>query len=361
MALVVRCTGCRGTSGIDDSERGLTVQCPHCEAQFVALPEAETVQSKRPKRNPTASTRRRKNLEPAESLPPSRTDSPASEADHDPLRLPTGGLPPSVLIGLALLPFAIPIFWILIPALIGPGPLLSIAVPLAIAVSTSILCLAIIYTIDWSPSIRIKGVLMLLGLAAFASISLYFLTQHDVQLIKHFFGHEDWHDFQAPHDPVYTTSLPGKAQREERQQPIPLVPLECYSVVFEKDPGDKYLFVVGSGRLQPKKGAKGPQQGSPRWFEQLIDGIVAQSGGQLDPEQKIKTVTAEISSKEHADGREFAIKLPDQKTSRVVRVFLDQENLFYQSVEGVELPPEEDGIWTFFKDFKIRGSHGHRR
>src|SRR6202030_2917532 len=89
---------------------------------------------------------------------------PSHEDDHDPHRHPPGGLPASVLIGLALLPFAIPILWLIAPIVFGQPPMPSLAVPLAIALSASILSLAVIYTIDWSPQLRVKGVLILVGL-----------------------------------------------------------------------------------------------------------------------------------------------------------------------------------------------------
>src|SRR5262249_42094461 len=121
----------------------------------------------------------------SETKPASETP---AEPDHDPHREAQGPLPTSVLIGLALLPFLIPIMWLIGPAILGEEPVLSVAAPIALAVSTSILCLAIIYTIDWTPTTRVKGVLTLVALSYFTGASLYFLKKEMVEQVKKFFG-----------------------------------------------------------------------------------------------------------------------------------------------------------------------------
>src|SRR5579872_7038261 len=181
MALVVRCPDCRGVSQVDPSARGLTVQCPLCNSEFTAVPEAEliTTSGTESRTTSTAPSRSREESRSSrtreETRPPrAREDSRSprrrdefrtrdesrtrekteraksrepNEDDHDPHRHPVSGLPASVLVGLALLPFAIPVLWVTAPPIIGHTPQLSFAVPLAIAVSASILSLAVIYTI----------------------------------------------------------------------------------------------------------------------------------------------------------------------------------------------------------------------
>ena len=54
--------------------------------------------------------------------------------------------------------------------------------------SASVLCLAVVFTVDWTPATRLKGVLMLVGLAYFAGLSLYFLKEEMVDRAKQAFG-----------------------------------------------------------------------------------------------------------------------------------------------------------------------------
>ena len=54
-----------------------------------------------------------------------------------------------------------------------------------------------IYTVDWTPTTRIKGVLMLVGLSYFTAFSLYFLKKEMVERVKRFSGWtraSEWQD-----------------------------------------------------------------------------------------------------------------------------------------------------------------------
>src|SRR5262249_19856974 len=149
MALVtVRCPACRGQSRVEATALGLTVGCPRCGEPFVALEEAELVAP-----GPRQLVGPRRLIDPLPAYadrPHGPADQSAAEnQDHDPHRNPPGGLPVSVLIGLALLPFAIPILWLIASVVVGQPPMLSPAAPVALAVAASILCLAVIYTVDW--------------------------------------------------------------------------------------------------------------------------------------------------------------------------------------------------------------------
>src|SRR5439155_23835406 len=136
---------------------------------------------------------RRRRHQPAEPAPAPGPD------PHDPPPPHSSGLPASVLVGLALLPFAIPLLWLMGPTVLGQQPALSLAAPASLALSASILCLAVVYTVDWTPSTRVKGVLMLVGLSYFAGLSLYFLKSEMVDRVRVFFGAErEWEDFRGP-------------------------------------------------------------------------------------------------------------------------------------------------------------------
>jgi hypothetical protein len=346
MALVVRCPGCRGASQVDAAARGFTVQCPLCGETFIALPEAALVSSRRPERktNKQVSTRSREEPESQQSLETDR-QRPTIEDDHDPHRHPPGGLPASVLMGLALLPLAIPVLWMIVPVLFGHTPLLSVAVPLAIAASASILSLAVIYTIDWSPQVRVKGVLILVGLAYFFAVSLYFLKPEMVEWVKTFFGHpKRWIHFSHPSAPrIHGVLLPDLPQKSD-EQPVPGMNLDCYKLIHI-DPTGKYEFVVAVDMPPPQKAKGGDTElGSDTWYDSTIDRIVASVGGHRDPE------VPEAKLSEPA-GRGVGIKLPDDKTIRIVRLYVDRGRVYYLSIEGADLTSEDEYVRKFFNSF----------
>jgi hypothetical protein len=267
-------------------------------------------------------------------------------------------LPPSVLIGLALLPFAIPILWLSAPAVIGP-PKLSIAVPLAIAVSASILCLAVIKTIDWSPAIRIKGVAMLVALSYFAGASLYFLKPQMMDWLKSRLAHEQWVRVLPQEGPGFAVWLPAVPQVDRKLQPIPGIELRCLKLTHDLVGGEdlgQLSFVVGAGTPDKKAGA---ELGTDSWFRQTIDSIVEESSGRLDEEDEVEIVQVQVNKPlRRASGRQFRIKMPDDKTLRTVRVFVVDGNVFYLSVEGSDLRLQlEDPVYVrFFEMFVIEGT-----
>jgi len=262
------------------------------------------------------------------------------------------GLPASVLVGLALLPFAIPVLWVIAPPLIGHTPQLSFAVPLAIAVSASILSLAVIYTIDWSPSLRLKGVFMLLGLAFFTSVSLYFLNKEMVNRVQTFFGNKRWIRFSPPNAPHrYTVMMPEKPD-PDNNQPIPGITLECYKLTHTEEFNDSintYIFVVGS-ELAPNRDDKNRDQASDKWFKSMIEAIVKKAEGQLDP--NIVHLNGQIG-RQLGPGREFVINLPDGKTVCIVHLYLIDGRIYYLSLEAEDLKKEDGVAQEFFLSFKV--------
>src|SRR5437016_4988966 len=119
MAVVVRCPACRGEAQVGPEAIGLLVVCPRCSEPFLAAAEAVPIGesangrpgASRPRRaraEPVAPARqplRRRRHQPAEPAPAQGPD------PHDPPPPHSSGLPASVLVGLALLPFAIPLLW----------------------------------------------------------------------------------------------------------------------------------------------------------------------------------------------------------------------------------------------------------
>jgi hypothetical protein len=296
----------------------------------VALEEAELV-APGPVR-PAAPPRRVPDPQPA---PP-----PGQEQDHDPHRNLPGGLPASVLIGLALLPFAIPILWLVAPAVLGQAPTLSPAVPVALAVSTSILCLAVIYTIDWSPATRVKGVLMMVVLAYFAAVNLYFLRKQTVDEVKKFFGvGPEWVGF-TPLDNTYTVSLPADPHAIKDQPLTGLAQLNCYKAshrafVAQLD------FVVGSG--PPQGLANGPGPGTDPWFELAAAKVRDHARGQLRSKDPIQY--------QNSPGYELVIERGSDV--RIVRLFVIKDRVYYLAVES-QGRPDSDLVEDFFNSFTAR-------
>lgn len=346
---VVRCTACLGVSQVETGALGLTVRCPRCDATFVAVEEAEVVVPVRPARNPLLPvpephlqprrTRRRRPEHPADREP-----SPAAVSNED--HPPSGPLPASVLIGLALLPFAIPILWLVAPAVTGVPAAMSIATPTALALSASILCLAVIYTVDWTPTTRIKGVLMLVGLAYFGAVSLYFLKREMVERFKRFTGLEERIDWQEFNTPDYRVSMPGPAQPVKAgDAPIQSVKLDFFKADSDQ-PISKLVVVVGSGEIPENANGDDPKPATDEWFDQLAREISAQSRGlQSDQITRIKY--------RGFPGRQWEIQLPDQGQIRIVQVIVVMDRLYYLAAEGFALSARDGQVRTVFNSFHV--------
>jgi hypothetical protein len=370
---VVRCPTCRGESQVDPAALGLTVLCPRCDATFMAIEEAEVVAPTRPNRNPTtppASERSRarrrpsrrppepgyERYEPDRELEPAREPQQPAEQDHDPHRFPPGGLPVSVLIGLALLPFAIPVLWLVGPAIIGEAPVLSIATPMALAVSASVLCLAVIYTIDWTPSTRVKGVLMLVSLAYFAAVSLYFLKKEMVEQIQKITGTSDginWQGFSPPNSKNgdYAVNMPSRPPKAIKEQPILSLVLTCYQSSHQAPLGGRhYVFVVGSSeKLVKNPNLNGTELGTDAWYDEIERETVARSGGTLVPD-----TSHSVLQQDRFKGRELQIALGGDRF-RVVRIFLIKGHVYYLSAEGNDVHEGEVPALRFFDSFFVNG------
>jgi hypothetical protein len=342
---VVRCTACLGVSQVEAGALGLTVRCPRCDATFVAVEEAEVVAPVRPARNPLLPvsephleprrTRRRRPEHAAD-----HESNPAPEPNEGSYHTSSGPLPASVLIGLALLPFAIPILWLVAPAVTGVAPAMSIATPFALALSASILCLAVIYTDDWTPTTRIKGVLMLVGLAYFGAVSLYFLKKEMVERFKRFTGLEERIDWQNHDTGDYQVSMPGPAKPVAvRDVPIRSIPLVWFRADCDQPLGP-LTSIVGSADLPD-------HAGNDAWFDQITKEIVRESGGQQ------RGQTSSIRYARSFPGRQLEILLPDKSTIRIVRVFVIQGRFYYLAIEGFAIKARDRHPQTFFDSFQV--------
>ena len=321
---------------------GLTVVCPRCHEQFLAIEEAALVVK------PSSVSRRSEPLGPARQQvrTPQRArrtaepvGAPGSPDPHDSPIAPTGGLPVSVLIGFALLPFAIPLLWLIGPHLLTQPPALSLAAPAALALSASILCLSVVFTVDWTPSTRIKGVLMLVGLSYFAGLSLYFLKKEMVDRAKEFLSPpEKQYEFKAPKGP-YHVRLPVNPQevQEVKVQPLAGWKLSCYQTHHEPLVASPVSYLFGSGPdTMPK---------SENWFEEIGKAVVADAGdAPVSPPSGVKSVDGH-------SGQRWIVELPN--ADRLVEVYRVNGTVYYLSIESERLSPDDPRAKTFFNSFQI--------
>jgi hypothetical protein len=311
--------------------------CPRCSGPFLAAPEAAPVTPSRadPVAPPARPARRRapRSRNRAEPVAPPPADQPA--APHNPHDRPLeSGLPASILIGLALLPFVIPLLWLIAPLVVGQPSALSLAAPTALAAAAAALSLAVIYTIDWTPATRVKGVLMLVGLAYFAGLSLYFLKKDMVDRVKRAFD-PTWSEFRPP-DKKCAVRLPGKPTRVE-YPPLGRCSLECYHTSQPLLTGEVHYW-VGFG-ADPQPGTR-----DDPWFK--------------DVEQALRSnnvrLAAEAESVPYQDspGRQWVLAT-QPGVARVVRVYRVKGRVYYLAVEASDLQTDDDEVTKFLDSFRV--------
>ena len=337
MAVVVRCTGCRGASQVRPEAVGLLVVCPLCHEAFLAIEEAApVVKPAAPKpRAATVQPVRRPRRSVAEPVHEHVSSSP-----HEAPRPPDSGLPVSVLFGFALLPLAIPLLWLIGPHLLSKPPALTLAAPISLAIAASVLCLAVVLTVDWTPLTRIKGVLILVGLSYFAGLSLYFLKKDLVERVRDFLTPtQRWQQFQAPAR-NFEVTVPGEPQ-PTNLQPLRGWSLTCYQSAASPFSTQPLQFYFGSG--------PDAKPNVDNWFDEVGKAMEAAAGqdATFEPATEAKALDDRFV------GRQWKIDLPSDRT-RVVRVFRANKTVFYLSVEG-ESPDMEGNadLDRFFNSFRI--------
>ena len=270
--------------------------------------------------------------------PPREFDRPRPSAAESAEPAPPGhGLPASVLVGLALLPFVIPLLWLIAPLVTGQQPTLSVAAPAALAVAASALCLAVVYTADWSPATRIKGVLMLVGLAYFTGLSLFYLKKNMVDRVKAFFGTDGvWTEFRPPRGNC-KVNLPGKPELL-KQHPVPGWELTCYKA-SHKSLGREFVFIIGVGP-DPS-----PRLATDEWFDEADKAIRKGVRGQVENRQPIKPVGT-------VPGFEWVIHRPEG-TVRVVRIYRAKDAIYYLAAERPAINADDELADAFFQSFWV--------
>lgn len=342
MNVVVRCHHCDGLSRVPESAVAHTVQCPLCARTFTANPEgsAPTVRSAKPVPRPIARPAKAPipTVYPARLLGASGQLRTPTDADlHDPDAPKTG--PTSVLIGLALLPFGIPLFWLLAPILTGKETIFSFGLPIAIAVGISGVCLGVVFTRDWSFSTKLKGTAALLLVAYFVAGFLYFLkTEWVIALRKDLMGNtSQWISFSGEQK-AYTVMMPSYPQ-PDREELLAGWPLQLYRAADRSAHSETYI--VGHGE------ALATARGQPddAFFASAKQSVVATTKGTLDTDKPIM--------QQGYDGREFVFTLADRASTRTVRIYRVGEQAFVVAIEGAFLPADSTELKKFFGSFHI--------
>ncbi len=325
---------CCGGAVLMPPRRGETVGCPHCQREFARSaarrwsgPLVATPRGEEPWW--AAAEAEWSSPEPSESLPAA------------------AGLPMSVVIGLALLPFGVPICWLIGPPLLGQMPAVSLAVPLALAAGMSVLCLSVIYTVDWSAGTRLKGVGILVALAYFIGLTLYFTKKETLERLYRLGREAEWEEFRAPQGPAYSVRVPFKPQPLGPRR-LALADLVLYE---SRDPLDVWIgrgihYQMGAGDPLPRRAAQDPDPGSDAWFDQARQTVLRDSSGDL---------VLEFRGIRYGPfpGRQWEIQLPDPQQRQVVRLFVIRGKVYYLSVQGQQIAPEHQEVHRFFQSFFV--------
>jgi hypothetical protein len=346
--VVVRCPSCKGRSRVGPEAVGALVACPLCQSSFLAVEEAAPAPTPPPVRNhPPRPNRTAEPVAPP-PLPETHPRRPRAEPVAPPASAPAAelaavehgigrGLPATVLVGLALLPFLIPLLWVLAPAALGQGPVLSIAAPTALAIAASALCLAVVYTVDWTPTTRVKGVLMLVGLSYFTAVSLYYLKKEMVDRVKRFFGAgAEWKEFR-PKQGDFKVLMPGRVFATN-DQPLAGWKLQC-NKAMQKTLTSVNTYVVGWG--EDARFGRADDQ----WFNLAKQAVTKGAG-----EGEVNETVIEL---QQSPGRQWVIERPDGGTVRIVQVFRIQDRVYFLSAEGHKLSPNDDETKAFFASFLV--------
>jgi hypothetical protein len=325
MHAVVRCPSCSGLSRVPADAVGLSVACPRCDRPFVATPEREAPPPGRPRAVPVVPVVRPVRGEP-------EIDSGHDHGRHGPA---------SALIGLALLPLGIPLFWTAALYLSGVEPIFSYALPVAVGLGISGVCLGVVFTCDWSHPTRVKGILMLVLVGYAAAAFLYFVQKDWLEAARKRFGNtiERWHEYE-PEDRSFKVKVPGRAADDPAAEPLPgwkLRTIRC------ADPRQRStdVYVIAFG-LPADDAAR---LADDDWFTAARKAIAMAAGGSEPSETPV--------SQQGYSGREFAVVLPDRVTNRTVRVFRVGQRAFYLAVDGTHLPPDASDVRKFFNSFYL--------
>ncbi|QEL20252.1 ABC transporter permease [Limnoglobus roseus] len=334
MQQAVRCPYCDELSRVPASAVGQYVSCPNCSRPFSAVAEELPEDPKPSRRNVPVVYPVKKSVPVVHPAP--GWDEYEIPADPEP---PHG--PRSVLFGLALLPFVIPLLWILGPLITGKDAIFTFALPMAIAASATGLCLGVVLAADWSFATRVKSILILVFVMHFLAAFLYFLKPEWVEAFRKQIGkgnERTWQKFTPP-ERMYSVQVPDE-MHEDDQQIVKGWSLKGYRTA-DKDGPATYFVAFGN---QPKE--LNGEQDEPFFKEaqaKAMDALNATLTGQPRPVR----LTG-------CPGREYVFTLPDRNTKRIVRIFRKEQFVFVAAVEDAFLTPGANDVRYFFDHIDLK-------
>lgn len=326
MQQATRCPHCDELSRVPASAIGQYVACPHCRQPFNAEP------ADLPEEPPPSSRKRNVPVVHPPKKPDPVPEWQESEAE------PTSG-PKNVLFGLALLPFVIPLLWILGPTLTGKEAIFTFALPMAIAISSAGLCFGIVLAADWSFATRVKAILAIVFVMHFLAALLYFMKAEWVEAIRKEIGRgRDAPSRQfSPQNENYTVRVPAEMQDNEQ----PLVTgwdLKGYRSVDRHGPP---TYFVARGR-QP---AELNNEKDEKFFAEATAKVVEAVQGTIISDDPVRN--------SGYPGRQLALMLPDKNTKRIVQIFRVERFAFVAAMEDSFLTPDAPDVKYFFKNIDL--------
>ena len=332
---LVVCPHCNELSRIEVGNLGTIVDCPHCDTSFTARLHVES--------EPTPIFVRARELDTGERFIPTV---------HPPeLRTPTEtGFTPAI-VALLVLPWAIPLLWLLGPMIMGKAPVFSFAAPVALAICISGLGVGIGTAHGWSIGTRVRAMLALLMLGGFLGGFLFFLKKEWAEAIRRHVGPTQlqWQEFQ-PSDRTYSVNIPGRAIRRN-DDPLLGWDMEAYRVERTTKRTEKAFEVIydlAHGRTPMEfKQAKPTEE---EWFAHIRKAILKKNGGELTAET---TIDRAVNPLIPVTGRQYTIALADGTTNRIVQVYHFRDRAFLLAVEGAFIPSDADYVRRFFDSFKL--------
>ncbi len=332
MEEAVRCPSCDELSRVPASAVGQYVSCPNCRRPFIAA--VEELPPEPPSRRNVPTVYLAKKSPPLVHPAPGWDDyAPAAE---EPLHGPK-----SVLFGLALLPFVIPLLWILGPLLTGKEAIFTFALPMAIAASSAGLCLGVVLAADWSFATRLKAILAIVFVMHFLAAFLYFLKPEWVEAFRNQIGKgpdQTWQKFTPP-DKRYTLRVPGE-MKDDDQPIVPGWDLKGFRTESKDDPA---TYLVAFGR-QP---AELNNADDPKFFEEVKAKALEAVNATLTGEPKAVRLAGYA-------GREYVLTLPDKNTKRIIRIFRKERFAFVAAVEDTFLTPDARDVKYFFDHIDLK-------
>ena len=136
--------------------------------------------------------------------------------------------------------------WAAVRLVTGVDPVFSYALPVAIAIGVSGLCLGVAFTQDWVYPTRVKGVLALVLLGYAAAAFLFFVQKDWLEAARKRISRDvRWQKFE-PDDKAFEMRVPGKARPDPAAEPVPGWELRAFRCVDPKDRNtDVYVVAYG--------------------------------------------------------------------------------------------------------------------